>query len=286
MADTAIQLRGEETWSDDAYVRPGPDATSHIWPALRSEVEMAARSEPTLAGFFSAMVLKHEHFEDALAHALVTRLADDNLPSGELRKVANAAYANDPAIVHAGLLDILAVRERDPASDSFSETLLYFKGFHALQAYRIAHWLWCDERKQLALYLQSRISQVLAVDIHTAARIGTGIMIDHATSVVIGETAVVDDNVSILHEVTLGGTGKAHGDRHPKIGRGVLIGAGAKLLGNVKIGVGAKIGAGSVVLDDVCPHCTFAGVPAVNVGPNDVDEPALEMDHSLPKSET
>lgn len=286
MVDTAVQLARPHALGghDDEYVRPGPDATAHIWLELRAEVAAAAEAEPMLSRFFDDMVLSHERFEDALAHALVTRIADTNLPTGRLREVIAAVYTSDPDIVHAGLLDVLAVRERDPASDSFAETLLYFKGFHALQAYRVAHWLWVNGRIQLALYLQSRTSQVLAVDIHPAARIGTGILIDHATSVVIGETAVVDDNVSILHEVTLGGTGKEHGDRHPKVGRGVLIGAGAKLLGNVKIGIGARIGAGSVVLDDVCPHCTFAGVPAVNVGPNDVDEPALEMDHSLPHS--
>jgi len=265
-----------------AASRPGPEATAHIWPELRAEIERTAMDEPILREFFNAMVLGHGTFESALAHALSVKLADANVPQPRLREVIDAAYADDPGLVQAALYDMQAVRERDPASESYAEALLYFKGFHALQGYRVAHWLWQRGRTHLALLFQSRISQVFAVDIHPAARIGCGIMIDHATSVVIGETAVVEDNVSILHEVTLGGTGKEHGDRHPKVGRGVLIGAGAKLLGDVRIGAGAKIGAGSVVLSDVSAHCTVAGVPAVNVGRTNCEEPALEMDHTLP----
>ena len=177
--------------------------------------------------------------------------------------------------------DIQAVVARDPACRGFSVPLLYFKGFHSIQAYRVAHHYWVRDRKALALYLQSRISEVFAVDIHPGARIGKGILFDHATSIVIGETTVIDDDFSMLHEVTLGGTGKAGGDRHPKIGRGVLIGAGAKVLGNVTIGEGAKVGAGSVVLDDVPPHCTVAGVPAKPVGYPAHALPALEMDQAI-----
>lgn len=178
--------------------------------------------------------------------------------------------------------DIRAITERDPAATRFSEPLLYFKGFHALQTHRVAHWLWSEGRRELALFLQSRASEVFGVDIHPAARIGKGILVDHATGVVVGETAVVEDNVSILHEVTLGGTGKDCGDRHPKVRHGVLIGAGAKILGNVEVGEGAKIGAGSVVLEDVPAHATVAGVPAKVVGIAEGDEPARTMDHRLP----
>ncbi|MFT5390126.1 MAG: serine O-acetyltransferase [Gammaproteobacteria bacterium] len=253
-----------------------------IWQHIRAEATTATEREPILAEFLAEMVLNRNSFEDALAHTLAAKLRDDAVSGPRLREVIDAAYAAQPAITEAALADIRAVRERDPASESFSETLLYFKGFHALQAYRVGHFLWVGGRKDLALFFQSRISRVFAVDIHPAARIGVGIMIDHATSVVIGETAVVGDNVSILHEVTLGGTGKDSGDRHPKIGSGVLIGAGAKLLGNVNVGVGAKIGAGSVVLNDVSPHCTVAGIPAVVIGDTGCTEPSREMDHSFP----
>ena len=188
----------------------------------------------------------------------------------------------NPGIGQSIRADIRATRDRDPAAKGFSEPFLYFKGFHALQTHRVAHFLWHGGRQSLALFLQNRTSEVFGVDIHPAARVGNGILIDHATSVVIGETAVIEDNVSILHEVTLGGTGKADGDRHPKVRHGVLIGAGAKILGNVEVGRGAKVGAGSVVLEDVPPHCTVAGVPAQIVGTPNVDEPALEMDHRLP----
>ena len=300
MANTAIRVLGAQdlgaplpdqsnpeslspsAGGERAYLRPGPETTAHIWPELRAEVALIVQSEPIMEAFLHAMVLDRDSFRDALAHAISAKLADANLAHSSLRGVLDAAYADNPTLVHFALLDMQAVRFRDPASQSYYETLLYFKGFLALQGYRIAHWLWSHGRKPLALLFQSRISQLFGVDIHPAARIGTGIMIDHATGVVIGETAVVEDNVSMLHEVTLGGTGKDHGDRHPKVGRGVLIGAGAKLLGNVSIGTGAKIGAGSVVLDNVREHCTVAGVPAINVGGAGCEDPALEMDHRLP----
>jgi serine O-acetyltransferase len=173
------------------------------------------------------------------------------------------------------------VKERDPAVCCYLVPLLYMKGLHALMGYRVAHWLWKEDRRFLALHLQSRISEVLGVDIHPAAKIGKGVLIDHATSVVIGETAVVEDNVSMLHEVTLGGTGKDTGDRHPKVRRNLLIGPGAKVLGNLEIGEGAKIGAGCVVLTDIPGHSTFAGVPAVLVGRPQPAEPALEMNQNF-----
>jgi serine O-acetyltransferase len=177
----------------------------------------------------------------------------------------------------------LAARTRDPAARGYAQPFLYYKGFHALQAYRVAHWLWGHKRHGLAAHLQNRISEAFGVDVHPAARIGSGILIDHGTSVVIGETAVVEDNVSLLHEVTLGGTGKESGDRHPKVRRGALIGAGAKILGNVEIGMGAKVAACSVVLKDVPPHTTVAGIPARVVGRCTVAEPALEMDATFPE---
>jgi serine O-acetyltransferase len=190
--------------------------------------------------------------------------------------------AFDAPEIQAGIRkDLEAVIKRDPASHGISEPFLHYKGFHALESYRVSHWLWQNSRQALACYLQNRISEVFAVDIHPAAKIGKGILIDHATSVVIGETAVVDDDVSMLHEVTLGGTGKTTGDRHPKVRRGVLIGAGAKILGNVIVGEGSKIAAGSVVLTDVPPHTTVAGVPAVIVGKPTSEQPSLEMDHRI-----
>ncbi|NCF81745.1 MAG: serine O-acetyltransferase, partial [Proteobacteria bacterium] len=220
--------------------------------------------------------------EDALAFLLAGKLECSALPAMLVRELIADALEASPGIGQSIRADIRATRDRDPAAKGFSEPFLYFKGFHALQTHRVAHFLWHEGRQSLALFLQNRTSEVFGVDIHPAARVGNGILIDHATSVVIGETAVIEDNVSILHEVTLGGTGKAEGDRHPKVRHGVLIGAGAKILGNVEVGRGAKVGAGSVVLEDVPPHCTVAGVPAQIIGTPNVDEPALEMDHRLP----
>lgn len=253
-----------------------------VWETIRSEVEREVEREPMLASFLHAIVLKHNGLEDALSFLLADKLSSTTLPSMLVRDVIDEALDDDTGIRAAVRADIEAVCDRDPASCSFYGPLLYSKGLHALESFRIAHWLWERDRRPLAWYLQNRISEVFGVDIHPAARIGRGVLIDHGTSVVIGETAVVEDNVSMLHEVTLGGTGKQIGDRHPKVRHGVLIGAGAKILGNVEIGTGAKIGAGSVVLDDVPPHCTAAGVPAKIVGKVDVDEPAFEMNHRLP----
>jgi serine O-acetyltransferase len=259
------------------------DSADSIWRAIREEVAREAEREPMLAGFLHATVLKHTRLEDALSFHLAGKLATPTLSSMLIREVIDEAFSSEPAIREATRTDICAVRERDPAAHNCCYVpLLYFKGFHALQSYRVAHWLWTQQRHSLAMSLQNRISEVFGVDIHPAARLGKGILIDHGTGVVIGETAVVEDNVSMLHEVTLGGTGKQVGDRHPKVRHGVLIGTGAKILGNVEIGAGAKVAAGSVVLDDVPPHCTVAGVPARIVGRPEVAEPALEMDHSLP----
>lgn len=234
-----------------------------------------------LASFLHATVLNHERFDDAISYHLAAKLASSTLSAMQLREIFQEAMAAEPLIVDSICDDIRAVRDRDAAVDCCLVPLLYLKGVHALASHRVGHWLWSRDRRLLALHLQNRISEAFGVDIHPAARIGRGILMDHATSIVIGETAVIDDDVSLLHEVTLGGTGKATGDRHPKVRRGVLIGAGAKILGNVVIGEGAKIGAGSVVLKDVAPHCTVAGVPAVVVGRPCSESPALDMDHKI-----
>lgn len=253
-----------------------------IWEAVRREVEIEAGREPMLAGFMHATVLNHVRLEDSLSFILANRLACSTIHPMAVREVIDEALAGDPSIGEAVRADLEGVRMRDPACKGFSVALLYFKGFHALQAHRIAHWLWGQGREGLAMFLQSLVSERCAVDIHPAARIGRGIMFDHATGIVIGETSVVEDHVSFLHEVTLGGTGKETGDRHPKVRRNVMIGAGSKILGNVEIGEGAKIAAGSVVLKNIPPHCTAAGVPARVVG-RTCERPADEMDQSLPE---
>ncbi|MCP5150026.1 MAG: serine O-acetyltransferase [Ectothiorhodospiraceae bacterium] len=256
-------------------------ALDPLWQTIRDEVAASAAAEPVLASFLHASVLNHKTLEDALGFILAGKLESPVLPAMLLRELIIDAMAADPQLGQRARADIRAVRERDPAAHRLSEPFMYFKGFHALQSHRVANWLWREGRHSLALFLQGRTSEVFAVDIHPAARIGQGIMIDHATSVVIGETAVVEDNVSILHEVTLGGTGKESGDRHPKVRRGVLIGAGAKILGNVEVGECSRVGAGSVVLANVPPRTTVAGVPAEVIGPSDCMEPAREMDHRL-----
>ncbi len=257
-------------------------AEDGFWEQIQSEVQHEADREPVLSSFLRAAVLGHQKLEDGLSLLLANKLQTPELPAHLLRGLISEAFFEDRSIRAAIRADLLAARTRDPAAGGYALPFLYYKGFHALQAYRVAHWLWNKGRTGLAAHLQNRVSEVFGVDIHPAARIGSGILIDHATSVVIGETAVVEDNVSMLHEVTLGGTGKESGDRHPKVRRGVLIGAGAKILGNVEIGVGAKVAACSVVLRDVPPHTTVAGIPARVVGRCTVAEPALEMDSTFP----
>jgi len=259
-------------------VRTGVDS---VWARLRVEAAAASAEEPILASFLNTAILRHDNFADALAYRLAAKLADAQLDTMLAHDVALEAIKADPEIVEQASADMLAVDERDPASVSLLQPFLYFKGFHSLQAYRVAHWLWKEGRQTLAFHLQSRISERFGLDIHPAARIGKGVMIDHATSVVIGETAVVGDDCSLLHEVTLGGTGASHEDRHPKVGRGVLIGAGAKVLGNIKIGDNARIAAGSVVLKPVPAGCTVAGVPAKIVG-DCCPQPARSMDQNIP----
>jgi serine O-acetyltransferase len=256
-----------------------------IWQSIRQEVARVVEAEPALAGMLHNAVLSHKTLADALGYLLARKLADAVLDSNALQERFSEALSADASIIAATRADLEAVVTRDPACESYHVPLIYYKGFHVLQAHRVAHWLWNQGRRSLARYLQSRMSELWAVDIHPAARIGKAVLFDHATSIVVGETAVIEDEVSLLHEVTLGGTGKQSGDRHPKVRRGVLIGAGAKILGNVEIGEGAKIGAGSVVLTDVPPHSTAVGVPAKIVGHPTSPEPSLDMDHGLSPEE-
>ena len=237
-----------------------------IWKALRQEAVQMAEGEPAMASFVHGTILKHDRLEGALAYHLANKIGGEDVSPMLTREIFEEAIDADPGIGAAVRADLSAVFERDPACHSYVEAFLFYKGFLALQGYRVAHWLWHQGRRPMALFVQSRISELFDVDIHPAAQLGRGIMIDHATGVVIGETAVVEDDVSMLHGVTLGGTGKEQGDRHPKIRRGVLISVGAKILGNIEVGAEARIAAGSVVLSDVAPRCTVAGVPAKPIG--------------------
>ncbi|HYW04146.1 MAG TPA: serine O-acetyltransferase [Gammaproteobacteria bacterium] len=259
-----------------------PTSADPLWASIRTEASRHADEEPVLASFFHATILNHESLEAALSFHLANKLNSATVPAMVVREIVDEALRADPAIGRAVRADIRAVRERDPACCNYCEPLLYFKGFHALQSCRVAHWLWLEGRRPLALYLQNRISRAFDVDIHPAARIGSGVMLDHASGIVVGETAVIEDDVSMLHSVTLGGTGNESGDRHPKVRSGVLIAAGAKLLGNIEIGEGAKVGAGSVVLHDVPPHTTVVGVPARVVGRPGSKRPSRDMHHELP----
>lgn len=237
-----------------------------VWSQLRVEAMQAAAEEPLLASYLHASILHHERIEDALSYHLAQKLGGGDMSPLQLREVIREAYQAEPEIAVQAARDMRVVRERDPACRTYVQPFLYFKGFAGLQAYRISHWLWRQEREVLAFHLQSRISELFSVDIHPNAKIGAGVFVDHAHGIVIGETAVVEDDVSMLHSVTLGGTGKVRGDRHPKIRRGVMIGAGAKVLGNIEVGEEARIAAGSVVLHDVPARCVVAGVPAKPVG--------------------
>jgi serine O-acetyltransferase len=258
-----------------------PDEPDSVWSLLNQEVIRMAESEAMLASYLHAAVLNHGSIEDALSYLLASKLESTYLSAMSLKEVIDQAFRSSTDIREAICRDLAAVLERDPAARGVAQPFLHYKGFHALESHRVAHWLWVEGRHPLAFYLQNRISEVFAVDIHPAARIGKGILIDHGTGVVIGETAVVGDNVSMLHEVTLGGTGKESGDRHPKVGNGVMIGAGAKILGNIRIGDGSKVAAGSVVLKEVPPHTTVAGVPARVAGRPKSAEPALQMDQNV-----
>ncbi|MCJ2106381.1 serine O-acetyltransferase [Methylobacterium sp. E-041] len=249
-----------------------------VWSRLRAESEAVIRDEPQLASFIVATILNHTSLEGAVSHRVAARLGHPALPSELVAHAFHEAIQADPRIGEAFRADIVAVTDRDPATSRAIEPVLYFKGFHAIQAHRLAHHVWNQGRRDLALYLQSRSSEVFQCDIHPAARIGRGVFLDHATGLVVGSTAVIEDDVSILHAVTLGGTGKQGADRHPKIRRGVMIGAGAKILGNIEVGECARVAAGSVVLRPVPANTTVVGVPARVVGTAGCAEPARAMD--------
>lgn len=256
-------------------------ASDPVWDRILEETRAQSEQEPALASFLHATILNHSTLEDALGFHLANKLANPAISALQVREIIEDALKKDCGISDAARADIKAIYERDSACDFYNLPFLYFKGFHALQAYRVSHCLWNHGRTGLAYFLQSHISMVFGVDIHPAAKIGKGIMLDHATGIVIGETTVVEDDVSIMQNVTLGGTGKEGGDRHPKIRKGVLVSAGVKILGNIEIGEGAKVGAGSVVLDNVAPHTTVVGVPAKTVGKPLSDSPALDMNHGI-----
>ncbi|MBA4491403.1 serine O-acetyltransferase [Paracoccus sp. S1E-3] len=262
-----------------------PVGGAALWQQICAEARDAIKTEPLLGALIHAGLLHHENLQSALAYRFAMKLSSGEMSEQLLREIADTAYAARPELIAAAEADLRAVYERDPATHRLLQPLLFFKGFQALQAYRIGHWLWTEGRRDMAYFVQMRCSEAFGVDIHPAARVGKGIMMDHAHSIVIGETAVVGDNVSMLHSVTLGGTGKADGDRHPKIGNGVLIGAGAKVLGNITVGRCSRIAAGSVVLNDVPPCKTVAGVPAHIVGDAGCTDPAFAMDHLIDVTE-
>jgi serine O-acetyltransferase len=265
----------------DAQRLSNNEVTDPVWAALRSEAEVAMAQEPALASFVYATILSHDRLEDSICHRIAQRLGHVDVDAGLLMQTFQDVLVAQNGLGAVFRADLAAVLDRDPACTRYLEPLLYFKGFHALATHRFAHELWRQGRRDFALYLQSQSSRIFAVDIHPAARIGRGLMLDHATGIVVGETATVGDNCSFLHAVTLGGSGKETGDRHPKIGTGVLIGAGAKVLGNVHVGNYSRIAAGSVVLRDVPPQRTVAGVPARIVGSAGAAEPARAMDQCL-----
>ncbi len=264
-----------------AETKPKVASIDPVWQRVCDEALSAIRDEPLLGGLVHSGLLHHPTMERALAYRFSLKLASGEMSEQILREIADEAYESDPSLGQAARADLMAVYDRDPACHRFLQPILFFKGYQAVQAYRIGHWLWQQGRTDMAYFVQMRVSEVFGVDIHPAARIGKGIMIDHAHSIVIGETAVVGDNVSMLHSVTLGGTGKEDGDRHPKIGNGVLIGAGAKVLGNIHVGHCSRIAAGSVVLHDIPPCKTVAGVPARVVGEAGCEQPSVTMDQLI-----
>lgn len=252
-----------------------------FWQTLQQEAQVVIEKEPLLATYVHACILAHDDFESALGFILSNKISDNVMSSLAIREIFEQAYVLNPNIVRAAIKDIQAVFNRDPAVDSYLTVLIHFKGFQSIQVHRLAHYLWAKKRRDLALFIQSRNSEVFAVDIHPAAQIGCGVMFDHATGIVVGETTVIEDNVSVLQSVTLGGTGNETGDRHPKIRQGVMVGAGAKILGNIEVGRGSKIGAGSVVLNDVPEHVTVVGVPAKIVGRPCCENPCETMDQNV-----
>ena len=265
-------------------VPPSPSPVTSVdpvWHRIHSEAIDAVAAEPLMGGLIHSGVLHHKSLESALAHRIAMKLASAEMSEQILRELADDAMEKEPDLAAAARADLVAILDRDPACHLLLQPLLFFKGFQAIQAYRLGHWLWQQGRRDIAYFIQMRVSEVFGVDIHPGAQLGRGVMIDHAHSIVIGETAVVGDNVSMLHSVTLGGTGKEDGDRHPKIESGVLIGAGAKVLGNITVGHCSRIAAGSVVLEAVPPMKTVAGVPARIVGEAGCAQPSLTMDQLL-----
>lgn len=252
-----------------------------VWDKIKQDAQKAVAKEPLIGGFVHATILHHASIEKALSYRIAAKLSSNEMSMMVVREVVEQAYADDAGLVEAARADLMAIYERDPACHRLLQPILYFKGYQAVQAYRVGHYLWSQDHQDLAYFFQMRVSEIFGVDIHPGAKIGKGIMIDHAHSIVIGETAVVGDNVSMLHSVTLGGTGKEEQDRHPKIGDGVLIGAGAKVLGNIRIGHCSRIAAGSVVLEEVPPCKTVAGIPAKIVGEAGCDHPSISMNHML-----
>ena len=255
--------------------------SDELWQQLRTEAEQVVQQEPLLASYVHARVLNHDSLESALSFILANKLSDDVMPVVTVLELFDNAFSNSPQIIDFAACDIRAVYERDAAISSYLPVILYLKGFLSIQVHRLAHFLWSNLRKDLALFIQSRNSEVFGVDIHPACVIGKGIMFDHATGIVIGETSVIEDNVSILQQVTLGGTGNEQGDRHPKIRSGVMVSAGASVLGNIEIAEGAKIGAGSVVLSNVAAHTTVVGVPARVVGKPTSESPSETMNQNI-----
>ncbi len=280
MTDTLDPPRATPALAD---AQASADLQTSVWTALRREAEAAAREEPTLGSLLNAVILSHDGLIEALSYQMARKLGDQELRAMSAREICEEAFYADPGLMAAVEADLRAVRERDPACKGYLQPFLFFKGFQALQTHRVAHWLWKRSRQTLAFHLQSRVSELYQIDIHPAAKLGSGLFLDHGTGIVIGETASVGDDVSMLHAVTLGGTGAERGDRHPKIGRGVLLGAGAKVLGNITVGDYAKIASGSVVLKPVPAGCTAAGVPARLVNCPTCPEPARSMDHTLPE---
>jgi serine O-acetyltransferase len=264
-----------------AKKNPNLSAVDPVWQRVCEEAAEAIRVEPLMGGMVHSALLHHASMERALSFRFAMKLASSEMGEQILREIADEAYMAEPELGQVARVDLMSVYDRDPACHRYLQPILFFKGYQAVQAYRVGHWLWGQGRRDLAYLVQMRVSEVYGVDIHPAARIGRGVMIDHAHSIVIGETAVVGDNVSMLHSVTLGGTGKEDGDRHPKIGNGVMIGAGAKVLGNIHVGDCSRIAAGSVVLHDVPPCTTVAGVPARVVGEAGCAQPAVMMDQLL-----
>ncbi|GAB4818067.1 hypothetical protein N2152v2_005113 [Parachlorella kessleri] len=273
---------------EDALSHGGWEPAAHhlskaeLWAVMRQEARAAAEKEPVLASFLHMTVIMHTTLEKSMAFLLANKLASPTLLGTQLTRLFMEAYEDDPDILEACVADVQAVYDRDPACEQYAQCMLYFKGFQAIQCQRVANWMWRKGRRALALALQSRMSEVFAVDIHPAARIGRGILLDHATGVVIGETAVIGDNVSMLHHVTLGGSGTGKGVRHPTVGNGVLLGAGVSVLGPIVIGHCSKVGAGSVVVTDIPPHCVAVGVPATVVKVlDDTVEPVKAMDQCV-----